>query len=195
MSAVKALRKDVEGGQEMARPTDDLILATLMEIKQDMGGMQSDIRQIKENLASGNDDRKALRDQIDKMAEKTGQLPTQQTVNEMEVRLDGRIEKLEGDVSGVKTDVQNLKLKDLAEIREQLVIHKWLSSNRNKIIAGFVAMGLGAGGSVAMDAIKDAFKVTITTTALAAPAAAATKPSPADDLDATAVKDTFGDTD
>lgn len=134
---------------------DELIIKTLMEIKGDIGGLSSDVQGIKDSLAKNDNNIASMRDHIRKMGSLVNMIPGHiQYVKDTEVRLNERIWKIE-------TDVKTIKDTDLPALKDQLVIQKWLSSNRNKIIA-LVGVGLlGAAGSIAAGLIKDTVKVSI----------------------------------
>ena len=161
---------------------DDLVLSTLMEIRGDIGGMQADIKQIKEQIADGNVARSKMQEQMSKMSG----MPKE--VQELEEKFDARIDKLEKDVSGVKTDISDLKTKDLKEISDQLIIHKWLASNRNKVIAAVGAVVLGGVGQVVVGFIKDNVKVSIAKPE-STPQPSAAKATAPDEMDAGSAKD------
>lgn len=138
---------------------DDLVMRTLLEIKEDIGGLSSDVKSVKESvkesLVKNDDDHAAVKTQIQKMESTVALIPGHiQSVKDMEVRLDERIGKIEADVKTIKET-------DLPAIKDQLVIGKWLASGRNKVLA-LVGVGLlGAAGNAAAGLIKDNVKVSI----------------------------------
>lgn len=142
---------------------DELVIKTLLEIKEDLGGLSSDVRGIKDSLVKNDHDHASVKDQIHHMEATVGLIPGHiQYVKDMEVRLDDRIGKIE-------TDVRAMRDVEIPHLKDQLVVQKWLSSNRNKAIT-LIGVGLlGAAGNAAAGLIKDNVKVSIVRPEASAP--------------------------
>lgn len=136
-------------------PNDELVMRTLLEIKEDIGGLSSDVKGIKDSLVKNESDHEAAQGQIRRMESVVSLIPGHlQAVKDMESRMDDRIGKIEADVKSIKDT-------DIPAIKDQLVVGKWLSTKRNKFFA-LIGIGLlGAAGNAAAGLIKDSVKVTI----------------------------------
>lgn len=134
---------------------DDLVIKTLLEIKEDIGGLSSDMKSVKGSLEKNESDHEAAQTQIRKMEATVGLIPGHlKAVKDMETRLDERIGKIE-------IDVRALRDVEIPQLKDQLVVQKWLSSNRNKAIT-LVGVGLlGAAGNAAAGLVKDNVSVTL----------------------------------
>lgn len=140
----------------MPQNNDDLVMKTLLEIKEDIGGLSSDMQSVKGSLSKNSADHETVQGQIRKMESTVNLIPGHiQSVKDMEIRLDDRIGKIEADVRSIKEI-------ELPSIKDQMVVQKWFASKWNKIFA-LIGVGLlGAAGSYAGGLIKDNVKVTIT---------------------------------
>jgi hypothetical protein len=131
------------------------MLQTVMEIKEDLGGLTSDVRSVKESLDHNEHVQKRVNDDIRKMESTVAMIPGYiQSAKDMEYRLDIRMGKIENDVKAMRET-------EIPQLKDQLVVQRWLSSKRNKISA-LIGVGLlGAAGNAAAGLIKDNVRVTI----------------------------------
>lgn len=133
---------------------DDLVIKTLFEIKEDLGGLSSDVKSVKESMVRNDSNQELVQTQIHKMEAVFGIIPGHiQAVRDMEIRIDGRIGKIE-------IDVKAMRETEIPQIKEQLVVGKWLASGRNKAFA-LIGVGLlGAAGSAVAGLVRDNINVT-----------------------------------
>lgn len=156
-------------GVGMTKATDDLVLSTLMEIKGDIGSIQSDMRQVKESLSKSNIEYKELQEQIDTLSV----LPAQfQGLRDMEGRVCSQIVRLDKDITGriekLENEVKVIKETDLPGIKSQLVISQWLSTNKSKAITMIIVALLGAAGNILTGFVKDNMHISYTGTGVVA---------------------------
>lgn len=159
------------------KSNDDLVMSTLMEIKEDIGGMHSDLRQIHSNMADNIRDHQAMNSHIDQWSTTMSLIPKSlDALKEIENRLEARVSrvevdlaskfnKMDGDLSNrigrLEMDVKGLREVDFPQLREQMVIHKWLASGRNKFLALLGVAVLGAAGNAVAGLVKDNVKITV----------------------------------
>ena len=133
----------------------NVLLSTVLEIKESLGGISSDLRQVKDEQSKTTKLYESLESRVDQVVQVASTLPKHiQDTKEMEGRLGGRLDKLEGDVRGIQ-------MTELPTIREQLVLTKWFGSTRNKIIGLFFVAALGAIGNAAAGYFRDNVRVSL----------------------------------
>jgi len=134
---------------------DELIITTLLEIKEDIGGLSADVKGIKVSLDKNDDDHTAFQDQTRRMESSIESIQGQiVVVKDLESRLNKRIDGISGDVKAIKE-------MDLPAIKDQLVVGKWLASGRNKVLA-LIGVGLlGAAGNALAGLIRESVKISI----------------------------------
>jgi hypothetical protein len=78
-------------------------------------------------------------------------------------RIEGAMTRLpcpghSSDIAALRADVEEIRGKDLPEIRQRLAILDWWKSGRNRIIAALLVAILGVIGAVIGDIAKDAIR-------------------------------------
>jgi len=160
------------------KSNDELVLSTLLDIREDLGGIQANMRQLHDGMSKNDKDHSAIGAEVDKLASIISVIPgsLDKGMREIESRLDAKILRVESDVGNkfnrmeqdlgsrigrLETDARGMRETDLPNLREQMVIHKWLSSGRNKVLVLIGVAILGAAGNALAGLIKDNVKVTV----------------------------------
>jgi hypothetical protein len=163
----------------MSQAQDELILATLMSIKESAGGTHAEIRQIKDALEGNSQEHKDIQEQIRAFSDLAAKIPGYvQGVRDLEVKLDGRVNRLESDIGGrlenLESEVKGIREVDIPQFRESMAVQRWFASNRNKFLALLGVGILGAGGNALAGLVKENVKVTFNNASPEIPASSTT---------------------
>lgn len=146
----------------MPTPEDKWLFDTLMEIKQDVG----ELKAIKVDVAD-------LKSDVGGIVQTVANIRTElASANIIRQAQQTELQSINTRVDNLDAKVNTILTTELPQVRQQLAVKQWFSSNRNKVLAAMGAAVLGIGANAAGSAIADKWKggdVSLTPSASASP--------------------------
>ena len=132
----------------MPTPEDKWLFDTLMEIKEDVGGLKS----IKVDVAD-------LKTDVGGLVQTVSNIRTEMAAaNIIRQAQQTELQSINSRVDNLDAKVNTILTTELPQVRQQLAVKQWFSSNRNKVLAAMGAAVLGIGANAAGSAIADKWK-------------------------------------